>query len=131
VVNVSPEAEIDGLSCTADHFLQKSLKRLGVKGRISTDELAAGLPHIHYAFKIQRGVEKKTKEMKALSPNCDEWFRSNNCVMLKMRWDKSFMTLLRKALVHFQVNYAKDVFSAKSLIVPAKTRCKPSAVDKF
>ena len=37
--------------------------------------------------------------------------------MLEMRCDNPFMALLREALVHFQVNYAKDVFAAKALII--------------
>ena len=97
VANVSPEDEIAGLGRTTDHFLENSLEHLGVKGRISISDLAATLPRIHYAFKVLRGAENTTKEIKTLSLNGDEWFWSNGCVMLEMRCDKTFMTLLCKA----------------------------------
>ena len=131
VANMSPKGEVAELGCTVNYFLEKSLKRLGAKGRISTAEPTAYLPPSNYAFKVQRGLEKKTKEMKALSLNGNEWFWHNGCVMLEMRQYKSFTTLLRKTLVYFQVNYAKDVFGAKALIVRSKTRHKQSDNDKF
>ena len=57
--NASPKAEITEIGHTANHFLEKSLKRLGVDGRISIAGLATSLLPIHYASRFSIEWRKK------------------------------------------------------------------------
>ena len=72
VANMSSELEVAGLARTTVHFMEHSFQRLGAGGKFSPETLANGLPPLFLAYRIQRGTEKKTKEMKAKSLNKDE-----------------------------------------------------------
>ena len=50
---------------------------------------------------------------------------------MEIKCNKSFITLLHKALVHIQVNYDNGVFGARAIIVPAKIRHTKSNIDNF
>ena len=102
---MSSELEVAGLTCTANHFMEKSLNRLGTEGKFYADVLAHGLPPIFFAYRVQRGMEKKTKEMKAKSLNKDEWFWDNGCVWLEMKCEVKSLVFLWRVLAHFIKKY--------------------------
>ena len=125
---MSSELEVAGLARTTIHFMEQSFQRLGAGGNFSPDTLANGLPPIFFAYRVQRGTEKKTKEMKAKSLNKDEWFRDNGIVWLEMKCEVRTLSTLIKVLAHFEKNHVRDVFGARACVIPFR-RGKPRQTD--
>ena len=126
--NMSSEIEINGLARTINHFMEKSFRRLGAEGKFTPDILALGLPSLFFAFRLQRGIEKKTKEMRAKSLNKDEWFLANGIVWLEIKCELRTQIILTKVLAHFEKHHFKDVCGTKAVLIPFR-RGKPRQVD--
>ena len=66
IANISSEIEIEARVRSMRHFMEHSLKCVGVSKNITIDELEGGVPPIFRAFQIQRGTQNKTKETKKI-----------------------------------------------------------------
>ena len=60
ITNISSEIEVEALERSMRQITEQLLKRLGVSGRITIEEVEGRVPFTFLVFRIQLGTEKKT-----------------------------------------------------------------------